>query len=236
MTNSSGSTPTRPTLAARVCRRIVRLYPAAWRRRYEDEVLEIVEQGRSEWRDCGDVARGAVTEWVSPARQTVGEEDDMRSRTARLVIAVGKAFVVLCAMTIGIRLAFGIMRVTFLAVARPALLQSDFASLLSILGRIVQIDHLGAFLIQSAAFFGYALLGGAPIALAMVWSGVGRRWPVVARVVSVAGFLWLNIWLVHIPEVSVPMLMAGWALFAAVFPRVPRSTSARPTPVPAIPA
>ena len=40
--------------------RILRLYPARWRDRYEAEILAVLEQAALGWRDRLDLARGAI--------------------------------------------------------------------------------------------------------------------------------------------------------------------------------
>jgi hypothetical protein len=50
-------------LPARLAAVIVARYPRAWRARYADEVLALVEDGGAGWRDVFDLARNAVTEW-----------------------------------------------------------------------------------------------------------------------------------------------------------------------------
>jgi len=45
---------------------LVRLYPRAWRGRYEDEFVAMLEQGPVSIRDLFDVALGAVDAWLRP--------------------------------------------------------------------------------------------------------------------------------------------------------------------------
>jgi hypothetical protein len=54
----------------KIARRIVRLYPRAWRARYEDEMLALVEQSAPRWRDVGDLARGSAREWTVMSGRT----------------------------------------------------------------------------------------------------------------------------------------------------------------------
>ncbi len=48
-------------------RRLVRLYPAAWRKRHEDEMLALLEQRRASLRDRIDLLRGALDAHLHPA-------------------------------------------------------------------------------------------------------------------------------------------------------------------------
>jgi hypothetical protein len=49
--------------SVRIARQLVRLYPRAWRARYEDEVLALVEQSGLAACDALDLVRGAAREW-----------------------------------------------------------------------------------------------------------------------------------------------------------------------------
>ena len=51
---------------SRLVGRLVRLYPRAWRGRYEEEFLAMLEQGRWSIRDLFDVALGVVDAWLRP--------------------------------------------------------------------------------------------------------------------------------------------------------------------------
>jgi len=50
----------------RLVGRLVRLYPRAWRERYEEEFVAMLEQGPVSVRDLYDVALGAVDAWLRP--------------------------------------------------------------------------------------------------------------------------------------------------------------------------
>ena len=43
---------------------VLRLYPADWRERYEDEVLALVQAAGPTWRVLPDLVRGAASEWI----------------------------------------------------------------------------------------------------------------------------------------------------------------------------
>jgi hypothetical protein len=51
---------------SRLVRWLVRLYPRAWRGRYEEEFVAMLEQGRLSVRDLFDVALGAADAWLRP--------------------------------------------------------------------------------------------------------------------------------------------------------------------------
>lgn len=54
-----------PAWLARAC---LRLYPRAWRDRYGDELLEMLESRRADPRDAADLARGAAVEQMRELR------------------------------------------------------------------------------------------------------------------------------------------------------------------------
>lgn len=215
------STTTRPTLAARLCRRFVRLYPRAWRRRYEDEVLDVVDQRNVGWRDCGDVARGAVTEWTSPRYPTLAGERDMRDAAIRMARTMCKAFAVLCVVGVVSEFVFLLASAVGYSVVHPEHLGWRFFLGFgqAAVARALPIQHPAQWLLWDVARFGYGLLGAAPVALVLAWTGIGRRWPLVARLSSVTAFLWLDLWLVHSPVFGAQMAVSGWVVFAAVFAR-----------------
>jgi hypothetical protein len=51
---------------------LVRLYPPAWRRRYEDEFLEVLQSRGVGRAEALDIARGAYDAWVRGPRGDLG--------------------------------------------------------------------------------------------------------------------------------------------------------------------
>ena len=51
-----------------LARRIVRSHPRAWRVRYEQEMLALLEASPVHWRTVVDLARGCASEWVRASR------------------------------------------------------------------------------------------------------------------------------------------------------------------------
>jgi hypothetical protein len=47
-------------------RRLIRLYPRAWRERYEEEFVALIEQRPASFRDALDVALGVLDAWLRP--------------------------------------------------------------------------------------------------------------------------------------------------------------------------
>jgi hypothetical protein len=82
--------------------RIVRLYPRAWRERYEEEFVAMLEQGPVSIKDLFDVALGAVDAWLRP--QVVREGRlVMVARMRGSVLAVLWAWVGLVVGGVGFR-------------------------------------------------------------------------------------------------------------------------------------
>ena len=82
--------------------RIVRLYPRAWRERYEEEFVAMLEQGPVTIKDLFDVVFGAVDAWLRP--QVVYEGRlVMVSRMRGSVLAVLWAWVGLVVAGVGFR-------------------------------------------------------------------------------------------------------------------------------------
>jgi hypothetical protein len=63
-------------LAGRFARRLVRLYPRAWRDRYEEEFVALLEERPASIGDVFDVALGATDAWLSP--QVVSDRSEGR--------------------------------------------------------------------------------------------------------------------------------------------------------------
>lgn len=76
-------------------RRLVRLYPRAWRERYGEEFLALLEERPASVKDLLDVARGALDAWLRP--QVVSERKMVvveRMRGSVLVVLWAWAFLV----------------------------------------------------------------------------------------------------------------------------------------------
>lgn len=76
-------------------RRLVRLYPQAWRERYGEEFLALLEERPASVKDLLDVARGALDAWLRP--QVVSERKMVvveRMRGSVLVVLWAWAFLV----------------------------------------------------------------------------------------------------------------------------------------------
>jgi hypothetical protein len=82
-----------PSAAHRFARRIVGLYPAAWRERYQDEILALIDQTERSWRMTLDLAAGAVREWAHFIANPPGQGAQLRRAltlrsTLRLMLSI----------------------------------------------------------------------------------------------------------------------------------------------------
>jgi len=81
---------------------LVRLYPRAWRERYEEEFVAMLEQGPVSTKDVFDVALGAADAWLRPQVVYVGRLA-MVSRMRGSVLTVMWAWVGLVVAGVGFR-------------------------------------------------------------------------------------------------------------------------------------
>ena len=74
-----------------IARRIVRLYPRAWRERYEEEFVALLEERPASLFDLQDIALGALDAWLRP--QVASERRVMIGRMCNSVLLVLWAWV-----------------------------------------------------------------------------------------------------------------------------------------------
>jgi hypothetical protein len=72
----------------RLARRLVGLYPRAWRERYEEEFVAMLEQRRVSPSDLVDVALGALDSWVRPQVASEGRRTLVVSKMRTSLLAV----------------------------------------------------------------------------------------------------------------------------------------------------
>jgi hypothetical protein len=72
---------------------LLRLYPADWRARYEDEMLAVLEERRIGWRGRVDLVRGAIdAHWLAPRSATTA---------VGAALLAGAAWTIAAAATLG---------------------------------------------------------------------------------------------------------------------------------------
>jgi len=72
----------------RLARRSVGLYPRAWRERYEEEFVAMLEQRRVSPSDLVGVALGALDSWVRPQVDSEGRRTLVVSKMRTSLLAV----------------------------------------------------------------------------------------------------------------------------------------------------
>jgi len=65
------------SLAERLSRAIVRLHPSAWRERYGEEMLALIEDSGSSWAHVFDLAAGCADEWFRVLPRSSQFEDNI---------------------------------------------------------------------------------------------------------------------------------------------------------------
>ena len=140
-----------------LARRLVGLYPRAWRERYEEEFLAMLEQGRASLADFLDVAFGALDAWLWPQVTSEGRAI-VAARMRSSVLGVLWAWVGLVVAGVGFQKMAEYE--DFVDAAREnALVGLSFDAI------------VGGALIALAA----VLVGGTPVALAALRGAVAER-------------------------------------------------------------
>ena len=145
---------------SRHARRLVRLYPRAWRERYEEEFVALLEQSQMAVSDLLDVTLGALDAWLSPQVSSEGGVLMVVSRLRGAVLGVLWAWAGLVVTGVGFR------KMTeyedFVRAARDN----------ALVGAAFDAVVIGAFVALAAV-----IVGGTPLAFAAVRNALaeGRR-------------------------------------------------------------
>jgi hypothetical protein len=182
----------------RIARSLVRLYPHAWRVRYEDEFVAMLDARGLRWRDLADIAICAGREWMrltSIGRAlAIALEMWLTAIVWSLIVAsIGSA------ITGVARWALGIESTLTLPFLTMDLARSFFVE-------VPKAIALGA------AFVAPRLIFGRPT------DGTGH-WPIVVRLALVTPFIVASLWFVLTAEQLAGVVAAGWILSGRVGPR-----------------
>lgn len=199
---------------------MLRLYPRAWRRRYETEQIALLAQRAPTWPTLLDLATAAVGEWLSPSTSS-GTEALLRRvarGTAGGYLAAGFAA---CAAR-AVILLVGLVHFTFFS--HQPIPTIGAVRLISGILTLVFGDVLLSSFISALFYLSYALVFTAPVALALKLTGAGRLWPRGSRILWVSAITAFQVWLmvgvraidVH---VDIGVVVGGWVLSSALFPR-----------------
>jgi hypothetical protein len=96
----------RPLLAARLSRALVARYPPRWKRRYQEEILDVLDQHTARPRTVLSLASGAMAAHMDPSYRM--EKPMIRIRNK----AVRAALIVVVGCTAVIALAYGLFTYT----------------------------------------------------------------------------------------------------------------------------
>jgi len=156
-------------------RRLLRLYPAAWRRKYGEELVALLDDTGVGWRQIGDVVVAAAGEWV---RLTIRADKRTVMQIASSsvhgrMVAEGYApsqFVSLVARLFAAFVAFVALMVAFGFVKLPTgirvfsawwVMFSLIASLIAVMTNGIgwrrRHPHVSAWLVRSGVFVGLGL-------------------------------------------------------------------------------
>jgi hypothetical protein len=182
-------------MSSRLARRLVRLYPRAWRARYEDEFVALVETRDSGWLDSLDIIRGAAHEWLR------------LTRTGR---ALGIAFE---AWTAAVVWSLIIASIGSLIVGVGRFLMG-FESTLILPFRSVELAR--SFVVEMPAAIALAAMLAAPWFALCRWTGLAERMPIFVRLVSLVSSFAMCAWFVFSAEQLTGVFAAGWVLSAHV--------------------
>lgn len=197
----------------------LRLYPRWWRTRYGAEVLDLVDATGISWRH---VAGLAFNGWSERLRGPASVDHSLVGATVRLGRATGLAFV---ASTFTLGVVYGAL-LAYIAVVR--FLYRAGGPDLEWYGRL--FSSIGKSLVLTgSAYYLLGLVFALPVVLLLLFTGLARRFPRIARTATVAAFLAFPIDVVGLPRISSVMtlegrtmlaaLVAGWCFALVLYPR-----------------
>lgn len=190
---------------------VLRLYPPHWRARYGAEMRDLIETCGIGWAGLADLLWCGVEEWThSDPERREGPAAEARRMVTALV-----ASVVTAAVTTGVWL------LLFLAYVVAVRWRVD-GDVLWVVGWLLRSGWPYAV----DVWFTYSVVFACPAIALCRCTGVGRRWPAIARLVTMASFVSFTAWLplaltVEVMPYPIKLLTAataGWALAAVLFP------------------
>ena len=193
----------------RLAKVAVRLYPAAWRERYEDEVIALLDATEPGPAVVTDMLRGA-------ARARSGAADAVLAFVMIFLRAFAWTWVAVLAAWFVFIIVIG--PIVLLALGHTL---GEWPAWMT--RRLTETPYLGVhpfFLFFSTAF-------SLPAWLLLRVAGMGRRYPKTSRVLYASAFMWFSVWLMRIHMVQLPLAFAGWLIAVRLFP-LPTSKPTRP--------
>jgi len=182
-------------MSSRLVRRLVRLYPRAWRERYEEEFVALLDARDLGWRELIDIGRCAAREWM---------------RLTRSGRAVGIGFEVWTASVVW-SLIIASIGSLIVGVGR-FVMGFESTLILPFLSR----ELARSFVVEMPAAIGLAALLAAPWFALCRWTGLAERMPILVRLVSLVSSFAMCAWFVFSAEQLTGVFAAGWVLSAHV--------------------
>jgi hypothetical protein len=219
-----------PPLRRRLALLILRLYPRAWRRRYEQEQAGLVTDAAPRWSTVADLSRGALRERLDPALTDAAGGLTMAQKVRRFVFSFGISCALACAASVAVTLAMLTGPPAVGAMLHPEIpeLGLYYRLYLGTFFTFQAEDLLLAVCLGTGILFLYSLVFTAPVAMALVLTRAGQAWPLISRLVWVLSFVWFDVWLLGIQiERMTGLAVGAWVLARTLFPRL----AAQPSPM-----
>jgi hypothetical protein len=185
----------------RLAKVAVRLYPAAWRERYEDEVEALLEKTAPGPGVVLDLGLGAI-----------------RERSSALGVLVWFVAVLVRALVLTL-LTIGVLAVVSMVILGSIVSARHGADWLFWLPPRI-FDVMYAATAGMTMWFFFSVQFSLPVLVLLLWPPIRRRHPVIARVIFTAAFCGFSIWLGHLNQ-QAAMLLCGWLIAVKVFPTAP---------------
>jgi hypothetical protein len=182
-------------MSKRFARRLVRLYPLAWRARYEEEFVALLDARVLGWLDLVDVGRGAAREWLRLTRTGRALEIAFEVWTAAVVWSLIIASIGSLIVGVG----------QFLM---------GFESTLVL--PFLSVELARSFIVEMPAAIALAAVLAAPWFALCRWTGLAERMPIFVRLVSLVSSFAMCAWFVFSAEQLTGVFAAGWVLSAHV--------------------
>ena len=192
-----------------------------WRRRYENEVLALLDEAGTGWRQVADLARGAVREWLDPCQTKVEGDPGLWRQSGRWLFVAVQAYVAMCLACGALIVAEWLSYESLAALRHHASL--GFRDVVQ-LGEQMSFSLSMRACLIAAVLYGYSLLWSAPIGWLLSATGVGRTSPRVALVLWMAAFQLFTTWIDVRPfgwrgRGVLALAVAAWVLGRAMFAR-----------------
>ena len=205
-------------LRRRLALAMLRLYPRAWRQRYEDEQSALIVDTTPTWRVLVDLARTTAGEWLSPASGLVAV-----APLKCLALAVVKGYLTAGIVAVAIRLAGLLIVLIDFSFIRHEPIRPGLGGWFGLTLQYLSQDvWWGA--TTTWFCFTYALAFTSPVLIGLFVSGLGKTSPIASRIVWTSAATLFQLWLMvglrsNDVHADVGVAVGAWVLAATLFPR-----------------